>query len=136
MSNIKELFCMKCLGNVDGDHSNATRHVVIHASLFPAFRELKEENEKLKADAPREAITTVEELDALPIQSIVACMGIAPGTRNIPVTLVWQRGSVDNGGSNWCMPDTRGQITSTDVLYFLNVNQLRQELTVLHRGTE
>lgn len=81
-------------------------------------------------------ITTVAELDALPIQSIVACMGIAPGTRNIPVTLVWQRGSVDNGGSDWCMPDTRGQITSTDVFYFLNVNQLLQELTVLHRGTE
>ncbi|HAY44067.1 MAG TPA: hypothetical protein DCY59_11220 [Micrococcaceae bacterium] len=81
-------------------------------------------------------ITSVEELDALPIQSIVACMGIAPGTRNIPVTPVWQRGSVDNGGSDWCMPDTRGQITSTDVFYFLNVNQLRQELTVLHRGAE
>lgn len=79
-------------------------------------------------------ITTVEELDALPIRSIVACMGIAPGTRNIPVTLVWQRGSVDNGGSDWCMPDTQGQITSTDVFYFLSVNELRQELTVLHWG--
>lgn len=80
-------------------------------------------------------ITTVEELEALPLRSIVACMGIAPGTRNVPVTLVWQRGSVDNGGSDWCMPDTQGQITATDVFYFLNVNQLRQELTVLHRGT-
>ena len=80
-------------------------------------------------------ITTVEELEALPLRSIVACMGIAPGTRNVPVTLVWQRGSVDNGGSDWCMPDTQGQITAADVFYFINVNQLRQELTVLHRGT-
>ncbi|KAA0979906.1 hypothetical protein FQ154_01735 [Paeniglutamicibacter gangotriensis] len=79
-------------------------------------------------------IATVEELEALPLRSIVACMGIAPGTRNVPVTLVWQRGSVDNGGSDWCMPDTQGQITAMDVFYFLNVNQLRQELTVLHRG--
>lgn len=77
-------------------------------------------------------VSTIEELEALPIQSIVACMGLAPGTRNVPVTLVWQRGSVDNGGSDWCMPDTQGQITASDVFYFLTVNQLRQELTVLH----
>lgn len=78
-------------------------------------------------------VTNVAELDELPIHSIVACMGIAPGSRNVPIILVWQRGSVDNGGSDWCMPDTQGQITSTDVFYFLNVNELRQELTVLYR---
>ncbi|MCS3494086.1 hypothetical protein M2368_003114 [Arthrobacter sp. JUb119] len=85
------------------------------------------------ATVAQPVVSSVEELDALPTQSIVACMGIAPGTRNVPVTLVWQRGSVDNGGSGWCMPDTQGQITSTDVFYFLNVNELRQELTVLYR---
>ena len=106
----------------------------IHESWEPS--DYREQATAALAAADKAAtITTVEGLDALPIRNIVACMGIAPGTRNVPVTLVWQRGSADNGGSDWCMPDTQGQITSTDVFYFLNVNQLRQELTVLHRGT-
>lgn len=84
-------------------------------------------------NASQQVVTSVEELDSLPPQSIVARIGNAPGARNIPLILVWQRGSVDNGGSDWCMPDTKGQITSSDVFYFLTVNGLRQELAVLYR---
>lgn len=42
MSNAKELFCIPCLENVDGDHAHATMHMVIHVSLFPKYLELVE----------------------------------------------------------------------------------------------
>lgn len=73
-------------------------------------------------------ITTVEELDALPRMSVVGCINY---TLNIPLVAVFQRGSLETGGSGWCAPEAAGQITSHQVFQFLLVNQLPFELTVL-----
>lgn len=74
-------------------------------------------------------ITTVEELDALPQMSVVACIH---SVRNEPpIVMVWQRGSLNGYATEWCTPDTPGQIDSHRVFQFLLINQLPYELTVL-----
>lgn len=75
------------------------------------------------------AITSVEELDAMPRRSVVA--SIYSLRNEPPLVLVFQRGSLESGGDGWCTPDTAGQIDSHRVFQFLMVNQLPFELTVL-----
>ena len=84
------------------------------------------------ADAvdPREprTITTVEELDALPRGSVVACIS---HILNLPVTFVFQRGSHNAMGYGWTTPDTPGQIESADVFEFVALNGYLTIFTVL-----
>ncbi|MBG0738773.1 hypothetical protein IV500_04985 [Paeniglutamicibacter antarcticus] len=72
-------------------------------------------------------ITTVDELEALPTMSVIGCVS---AVCNIPLVVVFQRGSLETGGSGWCAPEAQGQITSHQVFQFLLVNQLPYELTV------
>lgn len=74
-------------------------------------------------------INTVEELEALPLYSIVASISF---TGNVSTILVWQRGTMEGYGySDWCTPNVLGAITSTDLFMFLRVNELPGELIVL-----
>lgn len=73
-------------------------------------------------------ITTVEELDALPRGSVVACI---THMANLPVTFVFQRGSLNGMGMGWTTPDTEGQIESTDVFEFVGLNGFPTTFTVL-----
>lgn len=73
-------------------------------------------------------ITTSNELDKLPRQSIIAALS---KVCNVPLTLVWQRGSHNNYLSDWCTTDTEGAITSDDLFIFLRYNEIAPVLTVL-----
>ena len=73
-------------------------------------------------------ITTVEELDALPRGSVVACIS---HILNLPVTFVFQRGSHNAMGYGWTTPDTPGQIESADVFEFVALNGYLTIFTVL-----
>lgn len=74
-------------------------------------------------------VTTSGELDTLPRFAVVACVHELPD--GPPIVLVFQRGSYDNPGLGWCMPDTPGQITSARVFEFLAANALPALLRVL-----
>jgi len=73
-------------------------------------------------------ITTVEELDALPRGSVVACIS---HMLNLPVTFVFQRGSHNTTGYGWTTPDTEGQIESDAVFEFIGLNGYPTVFTVL-----
>lgn len=79
---------------------------------------------------PRQ-VTTVEELDALPIRSIVAAI---THSRNVPIVIVFQRGSNWDGGDGWCTPEAIGQIPSEKVFEFIALNGLPTVFTVLTDG--
>lgn len=74
-------------------------------------------------------ITTVEELDALPIRTVVAAL---THSRNVPIVIVFQRGSIEHGGDGWCTPEAIGQIPSEKVFEFIALNGLPTVFTVLH----
>jgi hypothetical protein len=77
----------------------------------------------------RRTITTVEELEALPLYSVVASISF---TSNVSTILVWQRGSLEGlGFSDWCTPNIVGCISSADVFRFLRINEMPAELVVL-----
>lgn len=74
-------------------------------------------------------ITTVEALEALPRMSVVAAIHAV--SNEPPIVLVWQRGSLNGLATEWCTPDTPGQIDSHRVFQFLLINSIPLELTVL-----
>jgi len=76
-------------------------------------------------------VTTVEELDALPLRSIVALIS---HSRNVPMVIVFQRGSIEFGGDGWCTPEAVGQIPSEAVFEFIALNGYPTVFTVLHAG--
>lgn len=82
----------------------------------------------LKAAQPR-TITTAEELDKLPVRTIVAAL---THSRNVPIVIVFQRGSIEHGGDGWCTPEAIGQIPSEKVFEFIALNVLPTVFTVLH----
>lgn len=75
-------------------------------------------------------VTTAEELDRLPLGTVIACIS---HVLNIPVCIVFQRGSLEHGGDGWCSPDALGQIPSEAVFEFIGLNGFPPVLTVLHR---
>jgi hypothetical protein len=74
-------------------------------------------------------ITTPEDLDTLPIRSIIALIS---HSRNVPVVIVFQRGSIEHGGDGWCTPEAIGQIPSEAVFEFIALNGFPTVFTVLH----
>lgn len=78
-------------------------------------------------------ITTPAELDTLPLQTVVACVSTVA---NVPVVIVFQRGSHNEPGDGWCTPDTPGQIPAEGVFEFIGLNGFPPELTVLHNPWE
>lgn len=74
-------------------------------------------------------VTTPAELDTLWFGSIVAMIS---HHRNVPMVIVFQKGSLEHGGSGWCTPEAVGQIPSEAVFEFIQLNGYPPELTVLH----
>lgn len=74
-------------------------------------------------------ITTVEELDKLPLRTLVAAI---THNRNVPIIIVFQRGSNWDGGDGWTTPEAVGQIPSEKVFEFIALNGLPTVFTVLH----
>lgn len=74
-------------------------------------------------------VTSVEELDALPWMSTVAC--IYSLRNEPPLVLVFQRGAYGDSGPGWYHPGVQGSIDSHGVFQFLMVNELPFELAVL-----
>ena len=52
--------------------------------------------------------------------------------RNVPIIIVFQRGSNWDGGDGWCTPEAIGQIPSEKVFEFIGLNCLPTEFTVLY----
>lgn len=74
-------------------------------------------------------ITTPEQLDRLPLGSVVACVS---HMLNVPVCIVFQRGSLEHGGDGWCSPDALGQIPSAMVFEFIGLNGFPPELIIFY----
>ncbi len=74
-------------------------------------------------------ITTPKELDQLRFGSIVAMIS---HHRNVPMVMVFQKGSLEHGGGGWCAPEANGQIPSEAVFEFIQLNGYPAELAVLH----
>ncbi|GAB2767276.1 hypothetical protein [Sinomonas soli] len=74
-------------------------------------------------------VTAADELDKLPLGSVVACITHMSGS---PLVITFQRGSFDTIGSGWATTDAHGLITSEKVFEFIGLNGLPMELTVLH----
>lgn len=76
-------------------------------------------------------VTTAADLDALPVGSVVACIS---RMANIPVVIVFQRGSNNSPGVGWTSPDALGQISAEQVFEFVGLNGFPPSLTVLHEA--
>jgi len=74
-------------------------------------------------------ITTPDELDKLRYGSIVAMIS---HHRNVPMVIVFQKGSLEHGGGWWCTPEAIGQIPPEAVFEYIQLNGYPAELTVLH----
>jgi hypothetical protein len=75
-------------------------------------------------------ITAPEELDALPLGSVVAF--ISTMHRNVPICVVFQRGSNNGPGDGWTTPEAEGQIPSAAVFEFIALNGFEPRFTVLY----
>lgn len=95
---------------------------------FAGTRQTKIANAALAHLFP--VLTTPEELDELPIESVIACIS---HVANVPVCIVFQRGSQENLGNGWTTPDALGQITSEQVFQLVGLNGFPPAITVLHR---
>lgn len=79
--------------------------------------------------AEPQIITTADELDGLPLRTVVAAI---THNRNVPIIIVFQRGSNWDGGDGWTTPEAVGQIPSEKVFEFIGLNCLPTVFTVLH----
>lgn len=73
-------------------------------------------------------LTKPKELDELKHGSIIACIS---HISNLPIAIVFQRGSNSDMGYGWCTPDAEGQIPSEAVFEFVALNGLPTKFTVL-----
>lgn len=103
--------------------------VTVHDADDAAHNVVRIAEEHLK---PR-TITTVEELDKLPLRTLVAAI---TNNRNVPIIIVFQRGSNWDGGAGWTTPEAVGQIPSEKVFEFIALNGLPTVFTVLHNPEE
>lgn len=99
-----------------------------HHCGYEYLDDLTKQLERAGYRKPR-TISTPEELDALPIRSIIALIS---HSRNVPVVIVFQRGSIEHGGDGWCTPEAIGQIPSEAVFEFIALNGFPATFTVLH----
>lgn len=90
------------------------------------------EDRRRSVTAPDDAARVInkpEDLDKLSFGSIVAMIS---HSRNIPMVIVFQKGSLEHGGGGWCTPEAIGQIPAEAVFEFIALNGYPQEITVLH----
>lgn len=78
-------------------------------------------------------ITAPEELDALPKGTVVACLS---KVLNLPICIVFQKGSNFEGGQDWTTPEAIGQIPSEAVFEFVALNGFEPKFTILHTPGE
>jgi len=82
---------------------------------------------------PAPKLTTPEELDKLPHGSVVGCIS---NMQNVPICIVFQRGSNAGPGWGWTTPEADGQIPAENVFEFVALNGFVPEFTVLYNPAE